>query len=303
MNTLPLKRVDPLIARMARNIPVQWRAQVAVSHLRPERQYAVLRWIDGAQSQHGYLDTQQVVDALLDVDAGLPADLFDADLLRQLITEYCSHASDNPYLHNANVEGLQLGSVLTAPVYRLPMGDSDFFVPDLFSVVSPPEPDPQALTALGTRVHWPLAFCLGRSTLTSTELVALAVGDVLLITQRQSTAGIPGRPIFHAHFNGDAFVMTRPFDSEYDLESPLDEFVSLAPDQLPVEIEFILAEREYSLSELCALHEGDVLELPPDTAKRIRIRAGKQPLAEGELVALGEHIGVELTRVHFRSRD
>lgn len=68
-------------------------------------------------------------------------------------------------------------------------------------------------------------------------------------------------------------------------------------------LEFVLHEQCISLAELAALIEGQVLALAPSVLGHIEVRANGRMLARGELVQLGESLGVELQQIRREHAD
>jgi type III secretion system YscQ/HrcQ family protein len=263
-----------------------------------EGTYAELHWPEGGGHRRAYLETKVLLPLMLGVESAVPAECVDERVLLALVTDYCQQADSGESLNAANVLGVVSGRALPTALYRLMGGEVDLLL-DEVPEAGGTEPDPDALQWLATHLRWPLSLCLGRSQLNALQLSGLALGDVVLLTDPQGYARIPGKRLFYTQFDGEVMVMTQAFevDEPSDFaQAPFDPRV----DELPVAVEFVLAERSYSLAELCALAPGEVLELGAGTARHIQLRAGQQLLAEGELVALGEHLGVELTRVRLR---
>jgi len=296
---LPLRRCDPAIAKLTRDIPRLWRTRIVVDFPSVERTYVELRWVEGAHVRRGYLDTQTVLRVMLGDQPALPSEWIDNRMMLMLVADYCQQDEADDAVRTASIAGLVSGATLPTALYRLLTSPVGLLLADLPRTALS-EPDPEALEVLAETLRWPLTLCLGRSLLPAGELKGLACGDVLLLSHPQGYARIPGKSLFYAQFNGEALEMTQTFDDDAEYESSLAPLDRIAAHELPVEIEFVLAERSYSLAQLCELEVGDVLELGAGAARHIQVRAGKQLLAEGELVALDEHLGVELTRVRLR---
>lgn len=67
--------------------------------------------------------------------------------------------------------------------------------------------------------------------------------------------------------------------------------------ELPVKLEFVLGELTLSLAALNAFIEGQVLPLESTALSNVEVRVAGKCIAVGELVQLGDRLGVELREV------
>ncbi|NYZ62091.1 type III secretion system cytoplasmic ring protein SctQ [Luteimonas deserti] len=167
--------------------------------------------------------------------------------------------------------------------------------------------------ALGPWRQWPapVRLALAAPALTMAELRSLRPGDVIVV-------GTPRNPPLHAtvaglrwplrHTPDGARIDGPPASSPRHLET-----VSMAePDsdttgtdapavpedpaaRLPVEVEFELGRLDLPLGEVAALQPGYVFALPLHLeGTNVTIRANGRVAGQGELVAVGETLGVRL---------
>ncbi|NOT09588.1 MAG: flagellar motor switch protein FliN [Gemmatimonadales bacterium] len=80
--------------------------------------------------------------------------------------------------------------------------------------------------------------------------------------------------------------------------APLEQLLDVA---LPVAIEF--GRTSMTVQEILDLGPGSVVQLDRMVGEPIDIYVGDRRLAEGEVVVVGEHFGVRITRVLGNSRD
>lgn len=84
--------------------------------------------------------------------------------------------------------------------------------------------------------------------------------------------------------------MTEPLATSAAAETPLTPL-----DQLPLTLEFEIGRLSVTLGELAALRPGYVFQLPaPADALRVTIRANGRAIGHGEVVAVGDVLGVQL---------
>lgn len=186
-------------------------------------------------------------------------------------------------------------------------------------VVSSPAPDhplPRLVTAQGSlwllrlpelpRQSRPLSYCpwlrelphclrvtLGYSDLLPAVLPTLASGDVLRISRLTRQWQLADQPVGEFTFIEQGLHMTL---SPPVPDTPPAEACSALGD-LPVHLEFVLHEQRISLAELAVLVEGQVLALESSVLGHVEVRANGRRLARGELVQLGDSLGVELQQI------
>jgi type III secretion protein Q len=138
------------------------------------------------------------------------------------------------------------------------------------------------------------------------ELSASEIGDVLILGNRTACWGRLHVTLVGAH--GDTRL--RSWNACYDgtrltviagvLDSPMELLMSDpkpsgAADNIPVSLDFDLGNLALPLGELAALKPGYVFELPGSLEKlRVVIRANGTRVGLGELVAVGDVLGVQL---------
>jgi type III secretion protein Q len=145
----------------------------------------------------------------------------------------------------------------------------------------------------------------------SAELSASEIGDVLILGNR--TACWRKLHVTLAAARGDA--QPRTWNACYDgtrltvstgvLNSPTelpmtDLKATGAADNIPVSLDFDLGNLALPLGELAALKPGYVFELPGGLEKaRVVIRANGTRVGVGELVAVGDVLGVQLVALEI----
>ncbi|SDT43684.1 type III secretion protein Q [Pseudomonas asplenii] len=144
-----------------------------------------------------------------------------------------------------------------------------------------------------------LRLTLGYSRILPVALHPLARGDVLRISRLTRQWQLAGQPVGEFTFTEQGLQMTLSPPSS---DTPHVEPVA-ALGSLPVHLEFVLHEQRISLAELAALIEGQVLTLDSSVLRAIEIRANGRTLARGELVQLGENLGVELQQIFREQPD
>lgn len=145
-----------------------------------------------------------------------------------------------------------------------------------------------------------LQLVLGRTPLLKAEACALAAGDLLALQTLCCETWLGSRRLGTFTLADRGFCMSDAFISEPDaLESVSAESAPGEPafDGLMVSVEFVVHSRSMSLAQLAALDPGEVLELPADAQRSVRLRIADRDVAIGELVQLEGCLGIELLSV------
>jgi len=70
-----------------------------------------------------------------------------------------------------------------------------------------------------------------------------------------------------------------------------------AIDKVEVEISVVLGKATMPIHQLLKMGRGAVIELDAHETEEIWLLANNQPIARGEIVVQGEHVGVSITEV------
>ncbi|WP_085621871.1 MULTISPECIES: FliM/FliN family flagellar motor switch protein [unclassified Pseudomonas] len=136
-----------------------------------------------------------------------------------------------------------------------------------------------------------LRIVLGNSELARLPSRQLARGDVLVIAEQT-------RQLFMADVCIGRFTFVKEgLHMELTIpDNPLPSKPCVLP-ELPVKLEFVLGELTLSMAALNELIECQVLPLEATAASNVEVRVGGMCIAVGELVRLGDRLGVELREV------
>lgn len=86
-------------------------------------------------------------------------------------------------------------------------------------------------------------------------------------------------------------------DSNLILDTPPASDTAAGLGSLSITVDVVLAHLPMTLANLERLGKGSVLELPPSAAMNVRVRDAGRLLAVGELVQIGDQLGVQLRTV------
>ena len=194
-----------------------------------------------------------------------------------------------------------------------------FDAPQVLAELCPPEltAEPIPLAAfMGTQV--PLRFELGATFLSRRDFASIALGDIVRI-EKWLPAGNALRCVARVRgqlhlrvfgqVQGNRIVVETVEEKPMTTENPAPNTAasgtepSARPlptdslDDIELVTTFELEERRLSLAELRALRPGTVMELAqPLNQAVIRILANGMPVGEGHLIAVGNRLGVRVSR-------
>lgn len=153
----------------------------------------------------------------------------------------------------------------------------------------------------------PLRLVYGETELSAAEFRSLQPFDVIVVDQLAggSADHIAVRPSSATNWQWIGNLTASQIVVERFMKTPT-EAAPAQPaaadmaqllDGLPVRVSFDLGELQLSLQELSTLKAGYTFELATPKARPVTIRANGQPVARGEIVQIGEQIGVRLVEV------
>ncbi|ATG21659.1 hypothetical protein CO705_17130 [Ralstonia pickettii] len=191
-----------------------------------------------------------------------------------------------------------------------------FDSPQILPALCPPDlaPEPIPVAAfMGAQVG--LRFELGATFLSRRDLAGIALGDIVRIEKwlpagdaLRCVARVRGRLhlLVFGHVHGNRIVVDNVEEKPMTTETPAAASAAEPAarplptdslDDIELVTTFELEERRVSLAELRALRPGTVMELSqPLNQAVIRILANGTPVGEGHLIAVGNRLGVRVSR-------
>lgn len=298
-----LRRVDPR-ACTARQLTQGWQAQgheACVSAPPPDYAYVAFVAQGPRGPWRGLMGAQQWLQAVLpQLSTLLPSACADVDVLPLFQAHGQPLQIPVTELDYQSVSGLELidGSLLQEA--RLPClvtQEGPLWLLDALPASSAAH---MSLPAWINKLPLHLSLTLGTSLLGPGQLLRLACGDVLPISERSQHVSLADRYVGRFTLNKEGFHMEvtippTPADQsgDGDLSTAMD-----ALSHLPVRLEFVLQQSTCSLAELAAFSTGQVLPLLPSAQHSVEVRANGKTVAFGELVQWDECLGVELHKVN-----
>lgn len=165
----------------------------------------------------------------------------------------------------------------------------------------------------------PCRLLLPLSDLPASMLRELDEGDVVLLGSRAiacstlrlhadtGQVALDARHAWLAAAVAGGISITRPLSAaefrnltmnESVVETPAETAAGDLRDSIPVRVDLLLDTLNLSLAELGRLSAGQILELrQPVEGARVELRANGKVIGSGELVSLGETLGVKVTRI------
>lgn len=235
--------------------------------------------------------------------AGLAWDMLDDASARALFDQPDAGPLEAPWLHGGTSHWLEY--LHAAPPGELPCVDTDLgpvWIEALHADIAP-----AAARDLPPDLRLWIDFRLARIRLRLAQVRALRPGDVVLVDTLAPVALLERRALFsfalhEGHIMVIDFDAMAPFDDAADDEAeaaPADHDAAQAPrlelDQLTVTVEVVLCRLAQSLAALSDARPGTTIALPDGAHRSVELRVQGQLLATGELVGVGEGLGVQLT--------
>lgn len=139
---------------------------------------------------------------------------------------------------------------------------------------------------------WTCRALLAEVELAASDAATLAEGDTVLIDPRPALL-LPGlRKGWHCASTNSNFSRLSINNS---LEMPeIEHDQKLSVDELPVLFQVVLAEKEFTLSELRSLGAGSIVELGRGDGEPVRLALNGKLLGSGELVRIEGRLGVRV---------
>ncbi|MBB4277868.1 type III secretion system cytoplasmic ring protein SctQ [Rhizobium mongolense] len=164
------------------------------------------------------------------------------------------------------------------------------------------------LGALTTNLVQPIHLCAGIQYLTTGEYESLRVGDIVMCEQSNAEEpfALIGNHLIASLRRGDSgLVLTSTWRDlraswEHSAMSkqdtpPSGHLETLA--DLPVQLVFEIGRAEFPLKEIARMGEGTVLHTSPSLSTPVNIMANGRLVGKGELIRIGEGLGVRVVRL------
>ncbi|WP_350262609.1 FliM/FliN family flagellar motor switch protein (plasmid) [Pantoea sp. BJ2] len=154
-----------------------------------------------------------------------------------------------------------------------------------------------------------LRLVLGESKLKLKHIKTLNVEDVLLISTLREDIVCDEKIIGKYFSEGDEFMTSslyedmNEFDDLTDITKVSEPYNQRGIDNLKVNLEFIVHQKQVSLKELLKLAPGEALGIGTGGLKSVSIHANGALLGKGELVWLEGQMGVEIQELYSGVSD
>jgi type III secretion protein Q len=300
---LPLRRVDA--ARLA--LEAAFRRCLAlglpVSWVSLPRQGSLLRFRQsGAEAEvTSLIPTAAWVARHWPSLPGLAWDALDDDSARILFGQPDRGPIDAPWLRDGQAEWLH--HIRDPEPVELPCVDTDTGPVWIESLLADAAPD--APVALRQDMQLWVDYRLGQCELRVAQLRALQPGDVVLLANPAPMALLEGQALFSFALN-EEHIMVIDFDAMAPFDvvaarqetSPTETDGSSEPrlrlGQLSVTVDVVLCRIPQSLASLSELQPGSTIALADAAHRNVELRVQGQLLATGELVGVGDGLGVQI---------
>ncbi|GAB1847323.1 hypothetical protein MyNCGM683_21700 [Achromobacter xylosoxidans] len=299
---LDLRTVDP--ATIAhKNMLLSARIEdMSVSRLERGQRYIALAARLDAHECTAFVSLQQLIDYWLG-DATLPAEQMDADIAREYVEDAFRTVglpSPSPSLHWHGPKGMAQRQDYETPLFILKDGPFELFLPRL--------PDDFRMPEAEIRPDLPIdiSWSLGALLLPAREVADLAEGDVIRLPARPGIARVVNTPVFSFFIHGDSMMINTIPDDAFNEFDDSDDYQDVTEDRagqacvkvedLPVTLSFFLSRRSMCAGEVSTLQSGMTIPLE-HPVPYVDVIAGSIRVARGELVRIGQDLGVEIREV------
>ncbi|MCP1336800.1 type III secretion system cytoplasmic ring protein SctQ [Futiania mangrovi] len=161
----------------------------------------------------------------------------------------------------------------------------------------------------------PLSVRTGSLLSTRGEVATIRPGDILLLDEErlsrsQVVVAVAERRLFIADVHGTQLTFSGPDQTlnspeGWTMTTPQGASAAAVPadnmagtlDDLPITLIFELSRKEIAVSELSALGPGYVLDLGVPITEPVTILGGGRRIGKGELVRVGQNVGIRILRL------
>lgn len=294
--SLSLRQVDALTCAL-RNAALAARVQgVDVASLGNKEIYVVLQANVAGHAKRVCAPLQQIVDLWLG-ESSLPAERIDQDIALHFVQDALrTHGLPSPWelFDWQGLIGFASDDDVHVPKIRLRSDALDLYLDELPQSLHTP---PTVWPNLPVDTRW----VLDTTRLDGAALTSLGAGDVICVTRAQGTLFAGAAPLFSFYIQDDFLMIEETQDDYSDAEINEDQpdthdSAALKLDALPVTVSFVLGKRTMTVAEIGSLYPGMTIPLDYVTP-HVDVLAGGIVCARGELVRIGETLGVEISKI------
>ncbi|RYF59501.1 MAG: YscQ/HrcQ family type III secretion apparatus protein [Comamonadaceae bacterium] len=290
---LALREADPATCLLRNEVLKARVANSQVSHLDRKQSYVSMGAVCGDRQHRVFVALQPLIDFWLG-DASVPAERIDRDIALHFMSEALLEQglpSPSEAFQWHSVIGFATADDMAVPLVHMQGGPFELYldhVPDIFHQPVAVSPD------LPIDIRW----VVGKVTLPCSALVDLGTGDVIRVPLAPGILHTGNTPLFSFVIQGD-FLMIDELEPEHvghpvdTDDTDIDATAPIALEALPVTVSFVLGRRTMPVADISSLQPGMTLSLDYVSA-HVDVMAGGRVLARGELVRIGETLGVEI---------
>jgi type III secretion protein Q len=149
----------------------------------------------------------------------------------------------------------------------------------------------------------PIDYRIGAARLPARRVTGLRIHDIVLFELAHGTANFNEQSLFHFNFNTEHIVVDDILSNIEIQQADEAGETSAGVDvsTLSVSIDVVLCRMQQTLGELSDLQPGATLPLAEGAHRSVRLMVGRQCVATGEVVQIGERLGVQIESVMSRS--
>lgn len=147
----------------------------------------------------------------------------------------------------------------------------------------------------------PVDYRIGVARVAVRRLSALRVHDIVLFDMVYGVAYAATQRLFHFNFSMEHIavedILSHLESNAMDLAEPTPAPAGLDVSVLSLSIDVVLCRMQQTVGELNDIQQGVTLQLPEDAHRSVRLLVNQQCVAIGEVVQVGERLGVQIASV------
>lgn len=307
---LALRQVEPAACALRNRVLAARAAHIDLASLSAGEPYVAfdVRWND--EPHRAFVALQQLLDLWLG-DASVPAEQIESDIALLFVQEFLDQQglpAPDDRIQWLSATGFAEEKDAQGPLIRLRSARFDLFLDGLPACE---QSVPVTVPTLPIETRW----VLDSVSLTPADIAALAPGDVIIIPAGHGWLRAGDRTLFCFHLLDDFLMLEETYagygpDADDEDGPELDPlFASVQSDEarpsetpgaaiesLPVAVSLVLGKRTMTVGEIGGLQAGMTIPLE-EVSPYVTLMAGDVVLGRGELVRVGETLGVEISNM------
>jgi type III secretion system YscQ/HrcQ family protein len=287
-----LRKLEPMAATLINRLLSSGARMVSIRRLERHVTYVELEATSEGTTCSAILPLQQLLDHWLG-DTSIPAEQIDRDIADAFIRDaFQEHGLPDVF---ESMTWVRPKRTVTRKEVNRPFFLIQHAPVDLFLDVLPPELCARNGYEIRPDIPIRLRFDVGPLRLPADTVASMDEGDIVCLPEQHGIVTCSSMPLFLFHLSGK-HIMLDAFKDRTFAEADDEPTEETRLGQLPVPISFVISQKTLTVAELSALEPGSTLSMN-STKPLVTLMIGSRRFARGELVRIGDELGVELSDV------